>query len=119
LSFLNCSESGFAPAEKHWEQHSRQHLPWVLWKDVMDGAWQGPSQSCCEAKATLVFFLGVQREQFGYPRGLWGPMEPISHRMLGLSTLSGGSTYLCILLSLRGVWAGFQEPRASVEVSRA
>jgi hypothetical protein len=43
LNFLNCSESGFTPAEKHWEHHNKQHLPQVLWKDVMTGAWQGPS----------------------------------------------------------------------------
>jgi hypothetical protein len=43
LNFLNCSESGFTPAEKHWEHCNKQHLPQVLWKDVMSGAWQGPS----------------------------------------------------------------------------
>jgi hypothetical protein len=43
LNCLNCSESGFTPAEKHWEHHNKQHLPQVLWKDVMTGAWQGPS----------------------------------------------------------------------------
>jgi hypothetical protein len=43
LNFLNCSESGFTPAEKHWDHHNKQHLPQVLWKDVMTGAWQGPS----------------------------------------------------------------------------
>jgi hypothetical protein len=42
LNFLNCSESGFTPAEKHWE-HRNKHLPQVLWKDVITGAWQGPS----------------------------------------------------------------------------
>jgi hypothetical protein len=43
LNFLNCSESGFTPAEKHWEHSNKQHLPQELWKDVMTGAWQGPS----------------------------------------------------------------------------
>jgi hypothetical protein len=43
LNFLNCSESGFTPAEKYWEHRNKQHLPQVLWKDVIIGAWQGPS----------------------------------------------------------------------------
>jgi hypothetical protein len=43
LKFLNCSESGFTPAEKHWEQCNKQNLPQVLWKGVMIGAWQGLS----------------------------------------------------------------------------
>jgi hypothetical protein len=43
LNFLYCSKSGFTPAEKHWEHRNKQHLPQVLWKDVMTGAWQGPS----------------------------------------------------------------------------
>jgi hypothetical protein len=43
FSFLNCSESGFTPMEKHWEHRNKQHLPQALWKDVMTGAWQGPS----------------------------------------------------------------------------
>jgi hypothetical protein len=30
LKFLNCSEFGFTPAEKHWEHRSKQHLPQVL-----------------------------------------------------------------------------------------
>jgi hypothetical protein len=41
--FLNCSESGLTPAEKQWEQHNKKHLPQVLYKDVMTGAWQCPS----------------------------------------------------------------------------
>jgi hypothetical protein len=44
LNFLNCSDSGFTPAEKHREHCNKQHLPQVLWKDVMTGAWQGPSR---------------------------------------------------------------------------
>jgi hypothetical protein len=43
LNFLNCSESGFTPAEKHWEHHNKQHLPQVLLKDVLTSAWEGPS----------------------------------------------------------------------------
>jgi hypothetical protein len=43
LNFLNCSESVFTPAEKHWEHHNKQHLAQVLWKDVMTGAWKGLS----------------------------------------------------------------------------
>jgi hypothetical protein len=43
LNFLNFSESGFTPAEKHWEHCNKQYLPQVLCKDVMTGAWQGPS----------------------------------------------------------------------------
>jgi hypothetical protein len=45
LNFLNCSESGFAPAEKHWEHHNKQHLPQVLSKDVLTMAW-GQSHAC-------------------------------------------------------------------------
>jgi hypothetical protein len=43
LKFLNCSEYGLTPAKKHWEHRNKQHLPQVLWKDVMTGSWQGPS----------------------------------------------------------------------------
>jgi hypothetical protein len=43
LNFKSCSESGFIPAEKHWEHCNKQHLPQVLWKDVMTGAWQDTS----------------------------------------------------------------------------
>jgi hypothetical protein len=43
LNFLNCSESVLTPAEKHWEHCNKQHLPQVLWKDVMTGAWHGLS----------------------------------------------------------------------------
>jgi hypothetical protein len=31
------------PVEKYWEHRNKQHLPQVLWKDVMTGAWQGSS----------------------------------------------------------------------------
>jgi hypothetical protein len=30
LNFFNCSDSGFTPAEKHWEHCNKQHLPQVL-----------------------------------------------------------------------------------------
>jgi hypothetical protein len=70
LKFLNCSESGFTPAEKHWKHHNKQHLPQVLWKDVMTGAWQGLGWSCYGAEARLVFFLKVHKAQFGYSHSL-------------------------------------------------
>jgi transposase InsO family protein len=66
LNFFNCSESGFSPAEKHWEHCNKQHLPQVLWKDVMTGAWQSPSPVLLWAEAMLLFFLKVQKAQFGY-----------------------------------------------------
>jgi transposase InsO family protein len=30
LKFLNCSKSGFTPAEKHWKQPNKQNSPQVL-----------------------------------------------------------------------------------------
>jgi hypothetical protein len=54
LNIENFSESGFTPAEKHWKHCNKQHLPQVLWNDVMTGAWQGPRQSCYGAEDMLV-----------------------------------------------------------------
>jgi hypothetical protein len=70
LNFLNCFESGFTPAEKHWEHRNKQHLPQVLWKDVRLGPGMALAHSSYGAEAMLVFFLMVEKAQFGYPPGL-------------------------------------------------
>jgi hypothetical protein len=64
LNFLNCSESGFTAAEKHQEHCNKQCLPQVLWKDVMTGAWQGPS---------LVLLWG-QGHAYVFPEGTESPI---------------------------------------------
>jgi hypothetical protein len=35
LNFLDCTNQGVTPAEKHWAEPSKATLPLVLWKDVL------------------------------------------------------------------------------------
>jgi hypothetical protein len=58
LNFLNCFESAFTPAEKHWEHCNKQHLPQVLWKDVMTGAWHGLSPVLLWGQSHVCIFPG-------------------------------------------------------------
>jgi hypothetical protein len=43
LNFLNCTDQGITPAEKHWAESNKATLPQVFWKDVLQGIWVGPS----------------------------------------------------------------------------
>jgi hypothetical protein len=42
-SFLNCTEQGFTPAERHWQSQEQTVRPLVFWKNVLTGKWHGPS----------------------------------------------------------------------------